>query len=442
LAVILAAGVFLRGQAFLGTEVTEPLQGEAAEAYALAQTLSTQDAYQLLAAPFVGGAEPVTDEAFSSFGYPLFLSFFVQPETTPDALEPIVLTQMVLGALAILLVFMLTRRLFDAHWALIAALLTAVSPFLVNAGLYLVDATLLGVALLLFFITAAKIKDRWSMMRTFIAAALLGVVVLIEPSYEFLILLWVLLLFSLSKGMFKVITPLAAIIGFGLVFSILVVQNQNAAETPLPLAPIAESIQQGLPPAADTADGTEAEAAGEVGLGSAFIQLGQRFIADPRGFLRWYFVDKTQTLWSWGEPATADKSFVYPVTETPYAENAGFLTSEEFMRILHGPLVLIGALGALLVWLPFARRRLTPAQLIGLRSISLVLIYATLGHLFGTAAAHFTTPLLPLLFVMALTPLYVVMLPPREAAPAKAKKKGKKEPTMDADASTGEPAAA
>ncbi len=89
------------------------------------------------------------------------------------------------------------------------------------------------------------------------------------------------------------------------------------------------------------------------------------------------------------------------------------------MRLLHAPVLLIGALGAILVWLPFAGRRLTPSQRIGLRSISLVLIYATLVHVFGVAAPQYATPLLPLLFLMALTPLYILTAPRLEAAPPK-----------------------
>lgn len=450
LAAILAAGVFLRGQAFLATEVVEPLQADAANAYALAQALSNQGAYNILAAPFNGGGEAASGETFSSLGYPLFLSLFAEPEATTGGLNAIVITQMVLSALAILLVFMLTTRLLDPYWGLTAALLTAVSPFLVNISLYLVGATVLMIALLLYLVTAAKLSERGGLIRTFIASALLGLAALTDPTFEFLILPWVVMLVLSTKGIAKVLTPLAAVIGFGLVFSPLVIQNQNAGDAPVATAPIAESIQRGLPPAAEDASGASGVTTEEAQLGSAFGQLGQRFIEDPRGFLRWYFVDKTQTLWSLGEPTAAEQSFVYPVSDTPYAENPGFLASEEFMRILHGPVVLIGALGAVLVWLPFAGRRLTPAQRIGLRSVSLVLLYATIAHGFGVAAPQYATPLLPMLFVMALTPLYLVTLPRREATAdkghkEKAQENAKQEESAEEESeesSEGQPAAA
>jgi hypothetical protein len=446
LAAILAAGVFLRGQAFLATEVVEPLQADAADAYALAQALSSQGAYNILAAPFSGGGEAASGETFSSLGYPLFLSLFAEPEATTGGLNAIVITQMVLSALAILLVFMLTTRLLDPYWGLTAALLTAVSPFLVNISLYLVGATVLMIALLLYLVTAAKISERGGLIRTFIASALLGLAALTDPTFEFLILPWVVMLLLSTKGVWKLMTPLAAVIGFGLVFSPLVVQNQNAVDAPVATAPIAESIQQGLPPAAAGDEASSSEGTtGEARLGSAFGQLGQGFIEDPSGFLRWYFFDKTQTLWSWGEPNAAEQSFVYPVSETPYAENPSFLASEEFMSILHGPVVLIGALGAVLVWLPFAGRRLNPAQRIGLRSVSLVLLYATIAHGFGVAAPQYATPLLPMLFVMALTPLYLVTLPRREDTKDKVQEKAKQEESTEEsseESSEEQPAAA
>lgn len=416
LAVIIAAGVFLRGQAFLGTEVVEPLQAGSEDAYELAQTLSSQGAYQTIAGPFEAETDPAASEAFSGLGYPLFLSLFATAEPSEGTLNAIVITQLVLGALAILLVYMLATRLFDPHWGLIAALLTAVSPFLVNVSLFLVGATLLMVMLLLYLVTTARIKERGTLIRTLIAAALLGLVAWVDPTYQFLILPWLLLLFSSSRGFSKVLIPVAAIIGFALVFAPSIARNQALIDTPIAATPIVESLQQGMPSQA-AADAAAGEGAASTGVGGALMQLGGRFIDDPRAFLSWYFVEKPQMLWSVGEKAGIEQSFVYPVSETPYSENPSFLASEEFMQILHGPAMLLGAIGVLLVWLPVAGRRLSDTQRIGLQSISLVVIYATLAHLFGVSAPQYAVPLMPLMFVMALTPLYLITLPkPQKAA--------------------------
>ncbi len=429
LAVIIAAGVFLRGQAFLGTEVVEPLQAGSADAYALAQTLSTQGAYRVLSAPFDAGSEVDTSQTYGSLGYPLFLSLFAAPEAEASGINALIITQLVLGAFAILLVFMLTTRLMDPHWGLIAALLTAVSPYLVNISLYVVSASLLLVALLLYLVTTAKISERWALIRSFVAAALLGIVVWVDPTYEFLILPWLLVLYLSSKGASKLLTPFAAILGFTLIVGPWVARNQEVIDTPIATAPIAASLQQGLP-ADQGGDGAAAEA---TDLQTALGQFRVGFSDDPRGFLNWYFVEKPKVLWSVGDQAGIEQTYIYPVSETPYAENPVFLTSAEFMQLLHGPVLLLGALGALLVWLPFAGRRLTPAQRIGLRSISLVLIYTTLAKIFGTAAPQFATPLLPLLFLMALTPLYIITVPRLETAPEKKKaaKKAAKSETKD-----------
>lgn len=421
LAVIIAAGVFLRGQAYLGTEVVEPLQAGSADAYALAQTLSSQGALQILSAPFDANAEADTSETFGSLGYPLFLSLFANPEASTGSINAIVISQLVLGALAILLVFMLTSRLMDRHWALIAALLTAVSPYLVNISLYVVSATLLLVILLLYLTTTAKIGERKALISGFVAAVLLGLVVWVDPTYEFLILPWLLVLYASSKGASKLITPIAAILGFALIVGPWIARNQEVIDTPIDTAPIAASLQQGMPES-QTGDAASTEA---TDLQTVLGQFSGGFLDDPRGFLSWYFIDKPTVLWSVGEQAGIEQTFVYPVSESPYTENPAFLTSAEFMQLLHDPVLLLGALGALLVWLPFAGRRLTPAQRIGLRSISLVLIYTTLAKIFGTAAPQYATPLLPLLFVMALTPFYIITAPQLEAAPKKAAKSKK-----------------
>ena len=441
LAVIIAAGVFLRGQAFLGTEVVEPLQAGSADAYALAQTLSSQGAYEVLSAPFDGSSDADTSETFGSLGYPLFLSLFASPDANTGSIKTVIIVQLVLSALAILLVFMLTSRLMDPHWGLIAALLTAMSPYLVNISLYLVSATLLLVVLLLYLVTTAKIGERKALIRGFVAAVFLGIVVWVDPTYEFLVLPWLLVVYASSKGASKLLTPVAAILGFALIVGPWVARNQEVIDTPIDTAPIAASLQQGMP----ESQAGDAAATETTDLQTVLGQFRGGFLDDPRGFLSWYFIDKPAVLWSVGEQAGIEQTYVYPVSETPYAEHPVFLTSAEFMQLLHDPLLLLGALGALLVWLPFAGRRLTPAQRIGLRSISLVLIYTTLAKIFGTAAPQYATPLLPLLFVMALTPLYIITAPQLEAAPkkaAKSKKSKSKDEEQKDEAGETEPEAA
>lgn len=428
LAVIIALGVFLRAQAFLATEVVEPLQADAAEAYELAQVLDRQGALQVLSGPFDKRSSAELGEVYSSLGYPLFLSLFVGEDESASSLSGAVITQIVLSALAILLVFMLATRLLDPYWGLTVALLTAVSPYLVNISLYLVGSTLLMVVLLFYLLTTARISERGAVFRSLFAAALLGVVAWVDATYQFLILPWVILLFFSSKGASRFLTPVAALLGFVLVFGPLMALNQTAVNTAVPTASMAASIQEGMQPVKETA----AQAPRQASLLSALGQLGGRFIDDPREFLSWYFVEKPQLLWSLGGSPEIEQTFVYPVSQTPYTDNPGFLASEEFMQILHGPLVLIALLGLILVWLPFAGKRLSSSQLIGLRTLSLVLVYATLAHLFGVAAPQHTTPLMPLVFMMALTPLYLITLPRQSAVTAKAQPQQRDEPQPEA----------
>lgn len=417
LAVIIAAGLFLRTQAFLGTAVVEPLQDDAAEAYALAQALDRQGAYQALTDPFGEGAQSEASAVFGSLGYPLFLSLFVDEDATDRSLSAAVIAQVVLGALAVLLAFMLTARLLDPHWGLTVALLTALSPFLVNISLYLVGATLLMVVLLAYLVIAGRIGARRAMVRTFFAAAFLGLVSWVDGTFQFLILPWVILLFFASQGVSRFMTPAAAVLGFTLAFGPLMALNQAAVDTAVPMDSMAMSIRQGMQPAADGTTVAEADA----DLMSALGALGGGFIDDPRGVLRWYFVEKPQTLWSLGGQPEVEQTFVYEVAQTPYAQNPLFLASEELMQLLHGPVVMIALIGVILVWLPFAGKRLSAVQLIGLRTVSMVLIYSTLAHLFGAAAPQHSTPLMPLVFVMALTPFYVLTLPrPQRMVKAKA----------------------
>jgi hypothetical protein len=419
---ILAVGLLLRLDAFLGTEVIEPLRADAAQYYAAAHHLRHTGVYSTSVQALAGLAEPTPDAARSP-GYPLFLALFAGGDATQASLDRIIMARVLLGTLAILLVFLLGKRLLDAQWALIVALLTALSPHLVNIGLYLLSETLLVVMLLAHLLAASSLGARGSGWVALAAGLLLGCAALVHPTFEYLILPWLVLLFLSFRGAARWRVPIAAALGFVLVFGPWVMRNQQLLDAPANADPIVATIHHGIYPdfmykgdpdtyAFPYRHDPRGEAIG-ADLKSVLAEVKRRFVEEPVRHLKWYLLDRPVAMWSWDMVQGMGDAFVYPVAATPYTDHPGFRASHRIMVLLHWPLVLLGAFGAMLAWAPAMKRRFSQAQLVGLRTLSLLLLYATAVHMVGAPFPRYSIPLRPLLFVMSLVPLFVLTVPRR-----------------------------
>ena len=208
---------------------------------------------------------------------------------------------------------------------------------------------------------------------------------------------------------------LAALLGFALVFGPWVVRNLVVLGAAEDDQPIDNTLHHGVYPKFMYRERPETVGFPyrfdpespriSADLSSVLGEIRRRFTEEPGRHLRWYLIDKPIALWSWSAVQGMGDSFIYPVSDSPYLHSPAFQASHRLMRWLHWPLVVLGGLGALLVWLPAVARRLDAAQRLTLRTMSLLLLYLTAVHCIGAPFPRYSWPLQPMLFLLAMLPL-------------------------------------
>jgi hypothetical protein len=145
-------------------------------------------------------------------------------------------------------------------------------------------------------------------------------------------------------------------------------------------------------------------------LDATLKELVRRFREEPGRHLSWFLWGKPVMLWQWELVQGGREIFPYRVLADPWQDSLLHRLSLNLHRLLHWPLVMVAFLGALMAWMPVVARRWFsflnhPTDLVFLRVISLLLIYTTLVHLLGIPLPRYHIPVLPALFLMAVTTL-------------------------------------
>jgi hypothetical protein len=97
---------------------------------------------------------------------------------------------------------------------------------------------------------------------------------------------------------------------------------------------------------------------------------------------------------------------VYYISKTPFSEKKIFQWTHNFMRVLHGPLVIMSLLGSLLVWIVPQPARFNQNIIFVVRFVGALLLYYTILHMIGAPFPRYSVPLRPFQYGMALFCLY------------------------------------
>ncbi len=109
--------------------------------------------------------------------------------------------------------------------------------------------------------------------------------------------------------------------------------------------------------------------------------------------------------WSWHMVVGSGEHLIYPVVKSPYFHHPLFTTTSELMKILHWPLVILGLLGTILIWIPRFNKEYSGEQLLFIHTLSLLLIYFTAIHVLSFPLPRYAIPIRPLLYTMAFVPI-------------------------------------
>jgi hypothetical protein len=143
-------------------------------------------------------------------------------------------------------------------------------------------------------------------------------------------------------------------------------------------------------------------------LNTILHEILNRFREDPATHLKWFFWKKPAVFWAWDTVQGHGDIFVYHVSHTPYFEKKSFQRTHQFMRLIHGPLVVISLLGSLLVWVVPQTAWINGNKLFVMRCVSALLLYYTILHMIGAPFPRYSVPLRPFQYGMAMICIYIV----------------------------------
>jgi 4-amino-4-deoxy-L-arabinose transferase-like glycosyltransferase len=323
------------------------------------------------------------------------------------------LAQAVLGILTILPVFDLCRRFLPVPLALIAALLTALSPHLVTATIYLLSETLFCFLMVLSFWLFAWAVDRLGFIGFLLAGIVLGAAALTRPAVQYFIVPFALLLVFWRPARFRLVGVL--VLGCALAFLPWTARNLytlgKAGDDTLKINTLHHGLYPdfrynndpktfGYPYRYDPESPRIAQS-----MGTVMNEIRNRFQTEPAKYLKWYLAGKPIMLWSWNLTESIGGPFVYAVSRTPYSFLPHFGWSYVLMYWSHWFLVALGALGCIVVWLPRHWLGLTEPALMIARAIALLLLFYVAVHMAGAPFPRYSVPMRPFLYAIAMLPL-------------------------------------
>ena len=414
----LVAGFYLRSESWIETTVQRPIQSDASDYYFYAYNLQRHQTYsRTITLPAT--AEPVVrPDAVRAPGYPLFLALLIDGPPTGKLIKKIQLYQMLVSTLTLIMAYLLFRCYLAPLPGCLAALLVAVSPHLIVFNSYILSETLFCFILVLMALLACKYWKNPTPRFSVILGLAIGAGSLIRPSLQYFPLVVAILLviqFGPQRGL-----RLAAMVmlGFILMLSPWMIRNAVKLGKLSDQSLMINFLHHGMYPNFKFKeipasyrrpykhDPRSREISASVG--SVLNEIKHRFNSEPMRHLNWFVLKKPAVYWSWNTIQGHGDAYVYYVSQTPYSNSRFFQWTHSIMKLLHGPLVVLGLFGCLLAWLIPRPGSIDQPAFDFARFIAALLFYFTFLHMIGAPFPRYSVPLRPFLYGMAMFGLQYV----------------------------------
>jgi len=411
LILITALGLYMRCESVFGTKVSGPLRRDAKDYFFYAYNLRLKGTYSRTMVDPANPMAPVLPDSVRSPGYPLFLLPFVDGLPTQHMLAKIVMSQAIMSTLTILLAFFFFLKFLPRSGALVASLLTALSPHLIVGNSYVLTESLFCFLLVLSASLLSILRTASSSLRAGVAGVLIGIAALVRPILYFFPIVAVIPLihaFGRKTG-FRLGASL--LLAFLLTLSPWVARNFFVQPEPGNNSLMIDFLHHGIYPdfMYNNDPGSYAfphrydPRSPEISAssGSVLKEVLTRTIGHPGLYLKWFLIGKPLQFWSWNTVQGVGDAFLYPVTQTPYLDDMLFERTRTLMLWLHWPLVALCLFGSLLVWNPRILRIFDPGVAYVARLASCCILYFTVLHMIGAPFPRYAFPLRPFQFGMA-----------------------------------------
>jgi 4-amino-4-deoxy-L-arabinose transferase-like glycosyltransferase len=417
LSVVLLLALFLRVAAVLQTEVVAPMRSDAGHYYAYAYNLHQYGVYSRDLTFRTPTSVPVPHaDTVRTPGYPFFLYPFAEGVPTLKILTNITLMQALLSTVTVLLAYLLFRYVLPVGWSIAGALLTAISPHLVNANVYILTESIFTLILVAVMLTLFYAVRGRRISVFLLAGLLLGLGTLVRPGLQYLAFVVAIYLAIVYSGGLRWKVAVALVLGFSIVVAPWYVRNKiSTGEFSSDYIKIA-FLHHGMYPefkykGDDRTLGFPYRYDPEsprirASMSNVVAEIVRRFREHPLRQAHWYLVGKPVTLWSWHIVQGMGDSFVYEVRTSPYFVNRIFQVSHWVSRKSHDVLLMICLFTMLYVWTGRARREQRSEETLYLRLVTLVLAYFTVLHMIGTPFPRYSIPLRPFMYGVAMYGLW------------------------------------
>lgn len=391
------------------TKVSIPIRADAKEYYSYAINLKTEGIYSKQFPSTVG---PLTLKADKHRppGYALFLFPFVEYPPTFEMINNIVITQALISTLTVLLCFFLFRLLLPTSLSIISMFLVAISPHLIAMDIYLLTESLFTFFLVLLSYCTSKLVLKQNIYWAYTTGCILGVSLLIKPTmtYFFVFLFFGLTFLLNKKGIKKILIFILAgyITSYG---PWTLYKNSEIGDQPSSLTQV--SIHNGMyiglmhnnnPKTKGIPHRADPDYNKIKNTNALFKKLFNRIQQNPLEYLKWYFIDKPTMFFSWNIVAGMGDIFIYPIHHSPYQSLGLYQYTHRIMLALHTPLMILGSIITILLWLPITNNFLPRKTLLVGRTLSLIIFYFIIVHSIATPLPRYSIPLRPIMYSFAL----------------------------------------
>lgn len=438
LAVILLVAFDLRIQSVTHSIVDAPIRGDAGEYLLYGYNLKYFGTYSKSDTLFNKTQIPPEPDAMRAPAYGIFVSLFLSNPLQNKDISGITLAQAFLSTAAVLMVFLICRKILPIPYALGATALTAISPHLVTANIYVLSETLFSFMLVLAVYASSKIISHKHHAIPVLAGLALAAAALTHPMLLYFIVpatIFLMAYWGWKNGYKK---ALLFLVGFCVLYGTWTTRNLisigTAGDNHLMRIVMRTGIYPNLqyqdipdtfpypyhydPDFKDTSKD----------LASVLAEFARAFREAPAKQARWYLLGKPIMLYSWDQKEAyrfdeRGDVFTYPVISTPYHYLPHFRLTHGFMRMTHWAWVVLMFGGVVIAWLPRKRLGLSEEAVFIARFISLLLLYHTAVMIAGVSIPRHSLSMRPFMYLMAMLPVAMAVqwiLQRRGLAPAQA----------------------
>ncbi|MFC1664339.1 ArnT family glycosyltransferase [Pseudomonadota bacterium] len=415
---IVSYGFVLRFEAVMQSDVVNPLRADARQYFSYAYNLHRFGTYSSVFPTVKEPSENLAPDAVRTPGYPLFLLPFIHFQVGKITLLNIALAQVLMSTLVIIAAFFMARILLPVWGALSSAALIALSPHLVNANLFILTESLFTFALMMSVWLFSQISRSSSVWLLLLGGFLIALSSLVRPSLQYFVICMAILFFLSFEvrqaRKFLIFMLIGFALGYGPWMARNVVTLGKVSDDQLKI----NFLHHGIYPDFKYRDDPRTYAFPyrydptskriSQSMASINTEIVRRFSEQTWRHLRWYLLGKPVAFWQWNIVQGMGAGFIYPISSTPYVSVGHFKVVHRIMAQLHAPIIILGMLGAFLVWMPILMKGYKDKQRFAARVLSMVLLYYTFIHMIGVPFPRYSIPLRPLVYIMAVFTLILV----------------------------------